>query len=347
MQARERSVLHVLPHPRGGGETYVDLLGAMPGYRSSRIHLTSSQNAYRHLARGVAGAYARAREHDLVHVHGEIAAGLCLPLLATRPSVVTLHGLHLVRRLHGLPREAAALNLRALLRAADRTICVSNAEHAYLTSIVGPLGTRRAVVVRNGVRPPPPTSEEERRKIRAELGLADSATVAIWVGSLDERKDPLAAIRAAERATVTLLVVGDGPLRREVVRTATRSVHVLGGRGDVPRLLGAADLFVLTSHREGLAYSLLEAMSFGLPAVVTDLAENVEAIGDTGVAVPVGDEHALAEALGGLTQDAAERARLGERARNRVVAHFDTSSMVSRTRIVYDDVRVSVGADAP
>ena len=83
-----------------------------------------------------------------------------------------------------------------------------------------PNAARRAVVIRNGVRLLAPTSGAERREVREELGVADSEPVAIWVGSLDERKDPLTAVRAAQRASVTLLVVGDGPLRREVERAA-------------------------------------------------------------------------------------------------------------------------------
>lgn len=339
MPMRERSVLHVLPHPGGGGETYVDLLSAMPGYHFGRVHLASSPTpSLRQLGLGVAGASRRARAHDLLHVHGEIASGLCLPLLATRPSVVTLHGLHLVRRLRGVRRTAATLNLRAVLRAADRTICVSHAEHDDLMRLARSPAARRAVVVHNGVRLPPPRSETDRAAVREELGIAQGEPVGIWIGSLDERKDPLAAIRAADRASVALLVVGDGPLRSQVDRTAQGRVRVLGQRADVPRLLAAADFYVLTSHREGLALSLLEAMAHALPPVVTDLAENVEAIDNAGVAVLLGDEGALAAALRRLVDNEGERAALGAHARQRIAVLFDAEKMMRRTGAVYDAV---------
>ena len=61
MQAPERSVLHVLPHPGGGGETYVDLLDEMPGYRFSRVYLAPSPRPTLALARGLAVAARRAR----------------------------------------------------------------------------------------------------------------------------------------------------------------------------------------------------------------------------------------------------------------------------------------------
>ena len=114
-------------------------------------------------------------------------------------------------------------------------------------------------------------------------------------------------------------------------------VRVLGHRDDVPRLLRAADVFVLTSRREGLSLSLLEAMAHRLAPVVTDVPENVEAVGDAGTVF--GEEDDLVAALRRLAENPAERGALGERARQRVAALFDAEAMVERTRAVYDEVR--------
>jgi glycosyltransferase involved in cell wall biosynthesis len=95
---------------------------------------------------------------------------------------------------------------------------------------------------------------------------------------------------------------------------------------------------VLTSRREGLSFALLEAMAAGLAPVVSALAENVEAIGASGIAVPPGDEDALAAALRRLADDRAERTRLGAEARRRVAEAFRADEMVARTREIYDDV---------
>lgn len=340
MQAPERSVLHVLPHPGGGGETYVDLLEEMPGYRFARVYLAPGPRATPALARGLLEAARNTRRHDLLHVHGDAAAALCLPLLATRPSVVTLHGLNLVRRLGGARRRAAALALRAVLRAADRTICVSQAEREELLRIAGQAATERALVIRNGVRVPPALTANERAVARRELGIAEDEVVGIWVGALGEHKGPLAAVRAARKAGVGLLVVGEGPLRTEVEREAGDRVRVLGQRADVPRLLGAADLFVLTSQREGLSVSLLEAMAAGLPAVVTDLPENVEAVGGAGITVPCEDDDALVAALSRLAADDNERAELGKLARTRILEDFEADRMLGQTAALYDEVGV-------
>jgi glycosyltransferase involved in cell wall biosynthesis len=339
MKETDRSVLHVLPHAGGGGDTYVDVLGSMPGYRFTRIYLAPSRKpGPASLARGVAEVARRIGEHDLLHVHGEVASALFLPLLVARPSVVTLHGLHLLRRVRGLRRRAAGLNLRAVVRAADRTICVSSAERDALTDVVGAAGAHRTTVVHNGARIPSRTPEAERSCVRNEVGFSESDVVGIWVGSLDERRDPISVVRAAEQTSTPLLIVGDGPLRAQVERAAEAHVRILGHRNDVPVLLGAADFFVLMSHREGLSFALVEAMAHGLPAIVADVPENLEAIGDSGITVPYGDEQAVAAALRRLADKSDDRLGLGERARRRAAELFDAEDMIARTRAIYDDV---------
>jgi len=340
MARAERSVLHVLPHAGGGGDTYVDVLHPMPGYRATRVHLAPARKpGPAGVGRGLADLARRIRGHDLVHVHGEGAAALLLPLVALHRSVVTLHGLHLLRRATGPRRRAAALNVRAVLRAADRTICVSAAEQAVLADAAGPeLTERRSTVIHNGARVPASTTPAERASARAELGLSDSETVGIWVGSLDERRDPLAVVRAARATGTTLLIVGEGHLLGDVQRVAGAEVRILGQRDDVPRLLGSADVFVLMSQREGLSFALLEAMAHGLPSIVADIRENVEAVGDSGIFVPYGDTDAVARAFQRMAKDTAGRSRMGDRARQRVREEFSAERMIEATRTVYDDV---------
>ena len=339
MQNGERSVLHVLPHAGGGGDTYVDVLGAMEGYRFERVYVAPQRKpGVGQVAAGVLDLRRLLRGYDLLHIHGEGAAALFLPLLAVRRSVATLHGLHVLRRASGLGRRGAGLNLRAIVRAASRTICVSNAERDQLETVVGPGALRHTVVIHNGVRLPSETSTARRNDVRRDLGLSESEVVAIWVGSLDERRDPLCVVRAAERTATPLLVVGEGPLRAQVEQAVRANVRVLGHRTDVPRLLAAADFFVLMSQREGLSFALLEAMAHGLPAIVARIPENIETIGDTGAAVPYGDEEAVAATLRRFAEDEEERATLGARARQRVADLFDVDGMIARTRALYDEV---------
>jgi glycosyltransferase involved in cell wall biosynthesis len=345
----QRSVLHVLPHPGGGGETYVDSLAHMEGYVHERLYLAPSPQvatALPALLRSVPKAQLAARRHDLLHVHGEVAAGLVLPALATRPSVVTLHGLHLLRRSGEIPDAFARTNLRLVVRAARRTICVSHAEYADIARIVGSRAAGRVVVIHNGLEPAAPIGPEERLKARHEIGIPPAATVCAFVGSLHEHKDPLAAVRAAIQtartvAPLTLLVAGDGPMRGEVERAAREApdaIRLLGFRADTRRVLAASDFYVLPSRREGLSYALLEAMSVGLAPIVSDAPGNPEAVGDAGVVVDRGDIGALGSAFARLATDEAGRIGLGERARERVLTHYRLDEMLRRTREVYEQV---------
>jgi len=139
-----------------------------------------------------------------------------------------------------------------------------------------------------------------------------------------------------------LLVVGDGPLRQQVEQAAGPLVRIVGHRLDVSRLLEASDFFVLVSRREGFAFGILEAMAHGLPAVVTNLPENTEAIGETGIAVPWGDERLLAASFRRLATQKQERQVLGQQARRRLVTCFDAAKMIAHTRAIYSGL-----ADTP
>jgi glycosyltransferase involved in cell wall biosynthesis len=289
--------------------------------------------------RGLGSVTWQSGPHDLLHVHGEVAAGLCLPALALRPSIVTLHGLHLLRRVHGAKRALAAASLRAVVRAASRTICVSQAEHDDLVRTVGPALARRAVVILNGVEAAAPAAGE-RAAARAALGLGEGDLAGLFVGALDPVKDPLTAARAALQAGgTTLLFAGAGPLRPELEALAGTQggLRVLGQRDNLRALRAAADFFVLPSLREGLSFAVLEAMAAGLPPVVSDAPGNPEAAGETGIVVARGDVAGFAAAFARL-RDAGVRAGLGARARERAVRAFSAERMRRETRGLYEEV---------
>ncbi len=95
-------VLHVLPHAGAGAQTYIDTLTVLEGFSFGIFELTPTRSPAAAAANMVLrrpALWRAARGADLVHVHGEMASECTLGLLARRPSVVTLHGLHLLRRL--------------------------------------------------------------------------------------------------------------------------------------------------------------------------------------------------------------------------------------------------------
>jgi glycosyltransferase involved in cell wall biosynthesis len=343
-------VLHILPHRGGGAEKYIDLLELLEGYEPERLALSATRRplaAIGSIAARLPTAARRAAQADLVHAHGDVAAMLSLPLLRRRPSVVTTHGLHFLRRARGPRRWAAERGLRAVTATARCTVCTSEAERDELRALAGGRA-QRLVVVANGITIPAPADAQEREVARAELGLAPDAVAVLYLGQLERRKDPLTAARAAARArevnpSLVLLVAGEGPLEAEIAGLAGGGIRMLGFRRDTRSLLVAADIFVLPSSREGLSLSVLEAMAHGLAVVVSDGAGNPEAVGGAGIVCPFGDERAFAAALVRLTENQAERDALGAAARARVTAGFSAERFAGDIDAVY----AAVLADSP
>ena len=220
-------------------------------------------------------------------------------------------------------------------------ICTSEAERDELTSLLPPALHKRLVVIHNGVPRPPASSPARRAATRASLDIEEDDVLFLFVGQLDATKDPLAAIAAAQAAReqslpAVLALAGDGPLAGIVAAAEGPAVRPLGFRSDVQLLLEAADVFVLPSAREGLSFALLEAMAWGLPAIVCDGSGNPEAVGDAGLVVPFDEPHALAEAFSRLTANGALRTRLGAAARDRAAREFDVGRFLDQTRAVYE-----------
>lgn len=315
-------VLHVMPHPGGGAETYVDLLAGLDGFTHERAYLIQSREPGPAIARGLARiAGTRA---DLLHAHGDVAAALSVPARRGRPLVISSHGLHMLRR---APRFG--LVLARAVRAARTTICESVAERDELAPFGG-----RLVVIPNGIPLPPPG---DRGRVRAELGLAPHDVLGVFVGQLELRKEPLLAIDAAERAGApfVLALAGDGPLAAEVGARAGTAIRPLGFRGDLADILAAADVYLAPSRREGVSYALLEAMGSGLATVVADGPGSPEVVADAGIVVPAGDAAALAEAIVRLSADPDLRRRLGDAARERVRRDFSLDRFLAATAAAY------------
>jgi glycosyltransferase involved in cell wall biosynthesis len=319
-------VLHILPHEGGGGEALVDLLGRLEGFEHERIHLGSARSPLRaapSIARSRTRLRRRAGEADVLHAVGDAAAMIALPALRRRPAVVGTHGLHLLRRASGPAGILVRARMRAVLGAAGTVVCTSAAERDELAAL-DPGAPLRVVM---NATPLVPEDPRAREAARTALGLDAGRVVVLFLGQLEERKRPLDAVAAAERAAaagapLVLLVAGEGPLSGAVARRAGPAVRPLGFRSDSGALLAAADLLVLPSEREGLPLSVLEAMAHGRPVVVSDGPGNPDAAGEAGIVVPVGDVDALAAALARLAGDRAERARLGALGRRRVLREF-------------------------
>jgi glycosyltransferase involved in cell wall biosynthesis len=278
---------------------------------------------------------------DVVHTH-LYALQYVYPVvaLARRPRVV-----HTV---HNVAEREAHRPGRVLQHLAFRTGVVHVAiGDAVAESVRRVYRLRPRHVVANGI----PLEDcvapaGAREQVRRSLGIPPEAATFVAVGRLEPQKDhrTLLAAFASERlaaAGARLLVAGDGPLRGELERQASAlgvagRVAFLGVRGDVARLLAAADAFVLASAYEGNPLTVMEAMAAGRPVIATAVGCVPELVVEgTGRVVPPGDAGALAEALHEVVaRPDLARAR-GAAAARVARARFDVSSTVRAYEAIY------------
>ncbi|OGV65299.1 MAG: hypothetical protein A2283_05795 [Lentisphaerae bacterium RIFOXYA12_FULL_48_11] len=149
-------------------------------------------------------------------------------------------------------------------------------------------------------------------------------------------------IRVAQaRPGVRLTVVGGGdpePWIRTLKHSgAESSVNFTGRLDDLSQIYSSAGIFVLPSRIEGMSNALLEAMSWGLPCVVSDIPGNVAVVNNesTGLVVPVGDAAAFAAAIIRLLDNPALRDSMGSCARKKIALEFDIQHVTNRLTEIY------------
>lgn len=186
-----------------------------------------------------------------------------------------------------------------------------------------------------------------RAAAREAIGVKPTDLLIGTVGRLVAVKDhetllEALAVLARKVNRLQAVVVGDGPLLDLLARRRSELgldgvVRFLRHRDDVEKVLGALDIFVLSSVSEGLPNTILEAMAAGLPVVATDVGGVGEMVvhGETGLLVPPGSPGRLSDALLGLVANPAARTRLGATARRRVQTQFGLHRMVSEYQSLY------------
>ena len=235
---------------------------------------------------------------------------------------------------------------RCLDRWTHGTIANSRAVKDYL--VHQGLAAEKVQVIYNGVdleRFAEPASPDT---IRAELGIPPGRPVVGLLARLEPQKDVHTFLRAAAQLVakvpeVSFLVIGGGSLDeqlRQEARTLGLGAHVIftGARRDIPRLLAACDISVMSSLKEGMSNSILESMMAGKPVVATGVGGNVELIrdGETGFLVPPRDPAALAAAIQRLLDDTALARAMGRRAQAWICGHVSVDAMVAATQRLYD-----------
>ncbi len=190
------------------------------------------------------------------------------------------------------------------------------------------------------------TNEEDesilRHQVREELGISSASRIALTVGRLSEHKGygdiiPTIPHITQEFPDLRFVWVGEGEEKESLVRKikeygVEEKVLFLGYRSDVQRLLKVADLFVFPTHFEGLPFSLVEAMAFGLPTIASDATSIPEVIKNKvqGLIFRAGDSCELLETLRWALRHPEKMKKMAENAKLRA-QDFSEEKMVKET----------------
>lgn len=208
----------------------------------------------------------------------------------------------------------------------------------------------KAVVIRSGIEITRfQNPDVSRNQLRGSLGIPETAPVIAMIACLKPQKAPLDFIKVCDSVTKELpdahfLLVGDGVLREAVEneikgRKLQHCIHLVGWRNDIPEILNAIDVLVLTSRWEGLPRVFPQAMAAGVPVVATRVDGAPEAIKDgvNGFLLDPGDVEGIARKTIALIQSPFQLKSMGLQSRQ-MVEEFDIQRMVRQQEALYEEL---------
>ena len=281
---------------------------------------------------------------DVLHTHafGQNAWGSVIGRLARVPVVIAHE--------HNWAFTGRALrpfiDRELIARCADAMIVVSWEARRRMIEIER-ISPQRLVRLPNGIRALPPG---DGRAIRAELGIGTDDPVIGTVCIMRPEKALDVLVRAAalvmtDFPRLQVVIAGDGEDRARLETVIDQleleeRVHLTGARTDVPNILAAIDVAVLSSDYEGSPLSVLEFMDAGKPIVATRVGGVPELIDDgvQGALVPPGDVAALAAAISAVLRDPHGASEMGARARERCRREFSLDSTAERLQRLYEQL---------
>lgn len=286
--------------------------------------------------------------YDVLHVHGlnyHAAATVLAGRRLHRKTIVKLANSGQASDIRKMEAGQQLPLSRYLLPTAlrsDRFVATSGAIAQEL--VAAGVQAEKIVNLPNGV-------EVASITAKSDYALHEPARL-IFVGRLHEQKGLDTLLAAYQRLLarlpdrqVRLRLLGDGPLRAELVRLAaslgvTEQIEFMGTTPEVYGYLLQSDIFVLPSRAEGHSNALLEAMACGLPVLASDIQANAEVVGvgRSGLTFAVGDPESLARNLARLLDEPDLRERLGRAARQVATDCYGMSAVADRYVALYREI---------
>ncbi len=285
--------------------------------------------------------FAISNDATIIHVHDSHAhtfAVLAATLFGLKAKIVVS------RRVDFPVKNSIFSKWKYNHRAIAKIICVSN----KIKEITAPAIVRKNVLttVYSGIDTSRFSETLQQAEIRSTLDIPSHSLLVGNVAALAPHKDYKTFIEAAKlikskRNDVHFLIIGDGPLRNEVKQWVLQSgikshIHLLGFREDVPQLLKALQVFMISSETEGLGTSILDAFASEVPVVATEAGGIPELVmhGKTGYLAPVKSPEKLAAGVLEILSNKAFADQLVQGATSHLKS-FTKESMAASTRDEY------------
>ncbi len=237
---------------------------------------------------------------------------------------------------------------RLLAKKIDVIITNTFAARNYMLSYKIP--EKKIRVIHNGIDPELYDFSATKEEIRKQLSIPEHKALIGTIGRMMPQKNHVMFVEVAreilrKRNDVHFVLVGDGELRHNIEALISKYglcelFTLTGQRDDIPQLLRAFDIFILTSLWEGLPNVIMEAMCARLPVVATDVGGVSELInhGENGFLVPPDDACAMFDAVNRLIDDEELRIKFGHAGRGKIEKRFSLDQICEATSRIYDEL---------
>jgi glycosyltransferase involved in cell wall biosynthesis len=331
----------VMAYPQGWLEKNIKKLGLKfyPNYfLSNKINPIQDFKAMREIKKAILDF-----KPDLVSCHSSKAGFLTRLVIRNKiPTIFTAHGWGFDP---GTPfwRKILILTEKIAAHFCQKIICVSNFhKNLALKYKIAPL--EKLIVIYNGV--------EIKKTQNSKLKNENSKMKIVFLGRLVAQKDPMLLIKAFKKLPLEIknkteiLIIGEGRKRKILEKFIKKNdlknfVKILGEieREKVFSILKNSDIFVLTSNWEGIPRSILEAMSFGLPIIASEVGGIKELINSKcGILIKKGNINELKLALEKLLNNSSLRKKMGKNALIRIQKKFSLKRMLEKTYQLYQEI---------
>ena len=285
---------------------------------------------------------------DLVHCNtpiGGLLGRICARKNNVKTTIYTAHGFHFYK---GAPLINSILykNVEKFLaRYTDILITINKEDFEAAKKFKLRKGGQVYKVNGVGIDTNIITTEKfDKLKYRKTIGLSKENIILIAVGELNKNKNYetiIKAISSVNNLNVHLLICGIGKEEENLKKLVKKlklenNIHFLGFRNDVQKLLLISDVFLQASYREGLPRAIMEAMTVGLPCIVSDIRGNRDLIKNErgGFLNNPNSSEDFAKSISELVKDKDLRVKMGE-FNKEYIKQFDTSCVEEELYNIY------------